>query len=360
MSMDAQDKKDKPTAACRDSLFEPGRYLSCPLTIMAMVDLSASAKCVWMALAAHLGRDGSSAWPSVARLCRRTGQSRSTVLRCIEQLESLGLVAIERSFGASNIYRLRQPEAGLFDDGDDQRRRQKTGAKLGLVFVNQSQNDTSAKMGLVPANPAEIVGGSAKMGPVSSWHGGSVILNDNQCQNDTLSTNTELSTNTPQPPLQGGVCAGGPASLSETKAAVSVRLLALCNETGYGCDDPTRHTDYLPSSWPNRIDRECKLGQGPLLLSATAADMRAGMQMAVAKKTGFGIGWLLQAVRRLLPSECEKLQGFEPGYTAITFRGKPAADGPRYRALGNSMAVPCMFWIGQRIQQVMEYPNEQS
>jgi DNA (cytosine-5)-methyltransferase 1 len=55
------------------------------------------------------------------------------------------------------------------------------------------------------------------------------------------------------------------------------------------------------------------------------------------------------AVRRLTPAECEKLQGFSPGYTAITYRRKPAAAGPRYRALGNSMAVPCMNWIGRRI-----------
>ena len=58
------------------------------------------------------------------------------------------------------------------------------------------------------------------------------------------------------------------------------------------------------------------------------------------------------AVRRLTPEECEKLQGFLPGYTAVPHRGKPAADGPRYKALGNSMAVPCMAWIGQRIQAV--------
>jgi DNA (cytosine-5)-methyltransferase 1 len=60
-------------------------------------------------------------------------------------------------------------------------------------------------------------------------------------------------------------------------------------------------------------------------------------------------------VRRLTPVECERLQGFPDGYTAIPWRGKPATecpDGPRYRALGNSMAVPCMRWIGERIAQV--------
>ena len=58
------------------------------------------------------------------------------------------------------------------------------------------------------------------------------------------------------------------------------------------------------------------------------------------------------AVRRLTPRECERLQGFPDGYTAIPFRGKPAADGPRYKALGNSMAVNVMRWIGMRIQHV--------
>lgn len=61
------------------------------------------------------------------------------------------------------------------------------------------------------------------------------------------------------------------------------------------------------------------------------------------------------AVRRLTPTECERLQGFPDGYTAIAWRGKDAdqcPDGPRYKALGNSMAVPCMVWLGQRIQMV--------
>lgn len=58
------------------------------------------------------------------------------------------------------------------------------------------------------------------------------------------------------------------------------------------------------------------------------------------------------AVRRLTPVECERLQGFPDGYTDIQPNGKPTPDGPRYKALGNSMAVPVMQWIGTRIQQV--------
>lgn len=57
--------------------------------------------------------------------------------------------------------------------------------------------------------------------------------------------------------------------------------------------------------------------------------------------------------RRLTPIECERLQGFPDGYTAIPWRNKPASDcpdGPRYKALGNSMAVPVVRWIGERIK----------
>lgn len=61
------------------------------------------------------------------------------------------------------------------------------------------------------------------------------------------------------------------------------------------------------------------------------------------------------AVRRLTPIECERLQGFSDDYTAIPWRNKSAddcPDGPRYKALGNSMAVPVMRWIGERINEV--------
>lgn len=58
------------------------------------------------------------------------------------------------------------------------------------------------------------------------------------------------------------------------------------------------------------------------------------------------------AVRRLTPVECERLQGFPDNYTDIQFNGKLTPDGPRYAAMGNSMAVPVMRWIGKRIQMV--------
>ncbi len=73
---------------------------------------------------------------------------------------------------------------------------------------------------------------------------------------------------------------------------------------------------------------------------------------------GGGAGALTQIgmqVRRLTPRECERLQGFPDDHTLIPYKGKPAEecpDGPRYKALGNSMATVCMNWIGRRIAAV--------
>jgi DNA (cytosine-5)-methyltransferase 1 len=72
--------------------------------------------------------------------------------------------------------------------------------------------------------------------------------------------------------------------------------------------------------------------------------------------------WLAQpmAVRRLTPIECERLQGFPDNYSQIPWKGKPAEqcpDGPRYKACGNSMAVPVMRWIGERIQKQIDGTN---
>ncbi|HHJ4580961.1 TPA: Dam family site-specific DNA-(adenine-N6)-methyltransferase [Citrobacter freundii] len=80
--------------------------------------------------------------------------------------------------------------------------------------------------------------------------------------------------------------------------------------------------------------------QSPTLTSASS-----GTNLAPAVMHGV-------AVRRLMPVECERLQGFPDNHTLISWRGKDAddcPDGPRYKAIGNSMAVPVMRWIGERI-----------
>jgi DNA (cytosine-5)-methyltransferase 1 len=58
---------------------------------------------------------------------------------------------------------------------------------------------------------------------------------------------------------------------------------------------------------------------------------------------------IASSVRRLTPRECERLQGFPDCWTDVVYRGKPAADGNRYRALGNAFAVPVVRWIARRI-----------
>lgn len=78
-------------------------------------------------------------------------------------------------------------------------------------------------------------------------------------------------------------------------------------------------------------------------------DMSATLTTGVQQTLFPGNG----SVRRLTPRECERLQGFPDDWTDIPYRGKPhAPDSARYKALGNSMAVPVMRWIGKRIELV--------
>jgi len=77
----------------------------------------------------------------------------------------------------------------------------------------------------------------------------------------------------------------------------------------------------------------------------------SGVNPALTTSTGSGNlnVYTGMAVRRLTPRECERLQAFPDDYTLVLHRGKPAADGPRYKALGNSMCTSNMRWIGKRL-----------
>ncbi len=86
----------------------------------------------------------------------------------------------------------------------------------------------------------------------------------------------------------------------------------------------------------------------------------SGVSYTLTKSDIHGVS-VRNSVRRLTPVECERLQGFPDNHTLISWRGKDAADcpdGPRYRAIGNSMAVPIMRWIGERILAVL--PEEKT
>jgi DNA (cytosine-5)-methyltransferase 1 len=83
--------------------------------------------------------------------------------------------------------------------------------------------------------------------------------------------------------------------------------------------------------------------------------LRSGASKADKHESTTYVAQTAMQVRRLTPVECERLQGFPDGYTNIPWRKSPESpDGPRYKALGNSMAVPVMAWIGNRIKQVSE------
>ncbi len=95
-------------------------------------------------------------------------------------------------------------------------------------------------------------------------------------------------------------------------------------------------------------------GQGYWMQDTIAGTLRAEGEDRPSRPSHV-IQQAAMQVRRLTPIECERLQGFPDNYTDIPWRKQPnAPDGPRYKALGNSMAVPVMRWIGSRLARVDE------
>ncbi|MBA5391810.1 DNA cytosine methyltransferase [Pseudomonas aeruginosa] len=99
-------------------------------------------------------------------------------------------------------------------------------------------------------------------------------------------------------------------------------------------------------------------GRGQPIVADVAPTLRSGNFRNHSKPATEADSLVVaSAVRRLTPRECERLQGFPDDYTLIPWRGKPTTecpDGPRYKAIGNSKAVPVVRWIGRRIQQQLE------
>ena len=116
------------------------------------------------------------------------------------------------------------------------------------------------------------------------------------------------------------------------------------------------------SAHPPAIAFDCKAsGRSGFSVGEIASTMRA-MGHASSHMNGGGHQAVLSSmrVRRLTPRECARLQGFPDDYLDITVRGKPAADGPKYKALGNSWATHCVSWIGRRIELVDSYGTERA
>ena len=122
---------------------------------------------------------------------------------------------------------------------------------------------------------------------------------------------------------------------------------------GSGCSDSgemftLNSTDVHAVAFQQNTRDEVRLINGDgQIAGALAAESGMKQQNYLASTT--------MQVRRLTPTECERLQGFPDGWTAIPWKKKNAEDcpdGPRYKALGNSMAVNCMEWIGERINAI--------
>jgi DNA (cytosine-5)-methyltransferase 1 len=223
--------------------------------------------------------------------------------------------------------------------------------------------------------------------PVSHWEGGDVHPTLNQSAKGSGgvgSSNQELFS-------QGGayLVPGQPTPFRKSKRACSTTD----NETWVPADasntlnnfdlgdSRTTHAVVQPVAWTQNQREEVRLlgdKVGAIALPGThqtnyiaepkvyenhAQDSRVtgplDVAPTVAAKFGTGGGNVplvgAMAVRRLTPIECERLQGFPDNWSRISWKGKPETecpDGPRYKACGNSMAVPVMRWIGERISAV--------
>lgn len=118
--------------------------------------------------------------------------------------------------------------------------------------------------------------------------------------------------------------------------------------------DGVMHDDDKPMAFTQNCRNEVRYQNGDGQI-AGALSAQPGMKQTTYIKHN-------TVIRRLTPKECERLQGFPDDYTNIPWMGKPSSpDSRRYKALGNSMAVPVMRWIGKRIEDAQPVVhNEQA
>ena len=153
-------------------------------------------------------------------------------------------------------------------------------------------------------------------------------------------------------PGQGVPMIAFPANLSGTQCASAEAYgirTANTSSNGWGIQEEVTHT------------LDCAQGVAVAFTTEQTPKFSGECALTLTKQSPSGGGQIqsvMQAmqVRRLTPTEAERLMGFPDGYTAIPWRKKPASecpDGPRYRSLGNSWAVPNVAWIGRRIHAAL-------
>jgi DNA (cytosine-5)-methyltransferase 1 len=206
-------------------------------------------------------------------------------------------------------------------------------------------------------------GGNRQSGPIDvatavrahgSFHGDFetetfLAFQSNGNTDDILAAGDNVS-----PTVRGGGQGGNPPAVAFKPSPLAIQNatrgkdqngLGVSNENVmYTLDNASQHAVAL------------KGDQDPMVFTQNQRDEVREMEIpgALASNPGAKQQHYLNAdmIRRLTPVECERLQGFPDNYTQVPYRGKPAADGPRYKALGNSFAVPVVRWIGERIQMV--------
>jgi DNA (cytosine-5)-methyltransferase 1 len=145
---------------------------------------------------------------------------------------------------------------------------------------------------------------------------------------------------------------GGPAGDEHYNLTVAARMAAFGEYVDDGTSSTIKSRDYKDATdlvaqvYENHATDSRNKPLDQVCTTVTARWGTGGNNTPIVKKE--------MSVRRMTPVECERLQGFPDNYTDIKPGGRPTPDGPRYKALGNSMAVPVMRWIGERIKQVEE------
>jgi DNA (cytosine-5)-methyltransferase 1 len=174
---------------------------------------------------------------------------------------------------------------------------------------------------------------------------------------DTTQISSPHNYSNPQPgdpchPLAAG--AHPPAVAIDAAHAFKVRGGCEGGGKGYLGSDEVAFT--ISTHQDQHIFSEPAIGWSEELTASV--DLAGTLQRGGSGGRHDGVMEPTSTVRRLTPVECERLQGFPDNFTAIPWRKKGAEDcpdGPRYKALGNSMAVPVMRWIGERIQKVDDF-----
>lgn len=196
-----------------------------------------------------------------------------------------------------------------------------------------------------------VAGALAGTGPGAGWRLGADEAAANHCVAHTLRADGFDAS-------EDGTGRGTPLVAATITAQIGEQTGQDARNGNLIAFDTTQITSAANRSNPKPGDPCHPLARGAHA-PAIAFDARQSDVIQYGDKTGpldtcgFTMGvQTATAVRRLMPVECERLQGFPDGHTAIMWRGKPAADGPRYKALGNSWAVNCARWIGRRIEAV--------